>query len=385
MKKKILNKISIALILLSAVMVSCEKDEVFTPSVSTVNSSNDDITVANQGFPNDLIIVEGTELNNMKSIQLVAGNDTVDVVYNPVLNSAVAVMFNIPFDESKGSKLGAQQILFTNTNNKSVSAPFEILQPDPVIKAFNPERPKAGESTIIQGEWFQNLQDVTFDGSSVEFEQLSSTEIYVAIPEGATPADIVVTTGAGNISAALDVDIGYNVYMYTNFDGEGLFPANDWWTNGDLADVPASFSSADGYDGNYIEVTWSGSSANGWGNTEPGSVGDPGIVETNTEDVLFVCEVYCASAAGSVFEIQIDDGTGANWALTAPQFTAEQVGKWVTVELSTYDFKRNYGGGEATHDMDLQGIMKVKIGIPQWTGVAPTIVRIDNMRFHGYY
>lgn len=368
-----------------AVISSCTKEETFNPQISALTSTNKEVTTASQGYPNDLIIAEGVQLNEMRSIGFIAGADTVDVVFNPVLNSAVAVMFNIPFDETKGSKLGNQQIVFINKDGKSIMQPFEILQPEPEISTFEPLRPKAGESTIIVGKWFQNLVSVSFAGQPAEYEQLSSTEIYIEIPEGSVSGEVVVTTSIGSVTKVLDVDLGYNIYLYDDFDGGGMFATNDWWTNGDLADVPVSFSDVNGLDGNYIEVTWSGSTTNGWGNCEPAAVSNVGILETNPADVLFVFDIFVVSSEGAAVEIQIDDGTGANWALTANQFSAAQVGAWSTIELGTADFKRNYGGGEATGDMDLQGILKIKIAIPNWTGVAPTKIRIDNMRFHGYY
>ena len=384
MKKYTKYNILIAVVIVLASLSSCEEDETYNPQIASMLSTNEDVVSASEGYPYDLIIVEGIELDNMSSVEFVAGEDTVDVVFNPALNSSVAVMFNVPFDETKGSQLGSQQIIFTNSNKESITEAFEILQPDPEISGFSPKRPKAGESTVIEGQWFQNLVSVTFGGEPVEYEQRSSTKIYIEIPEGSVPADVVVTTAVGSVTENLDVDLGYNVYLYDDFDG-GTFPTNEWWTNGDLADVPVSFSDVDGIDGNYIEVTWSGSTTNGWGNCEAGATTNVGIVEENPADVLFVFDLYVVSAEGAAVEIQIDDGTGANWALPSSSFTAAQVGTWSKIEMNTADFKRNYGGGEATGDMDLQGILKVKIAIPNWTGVAPTKVRIDNMRFHAYY
>ncbi|WP_430816325.1 hypothetical protein [Carboxylicivirga sp. RSCT41] len=384
MKRFLKYNIVVALVAsLIVTTTSCDDEETFNPEFSVINSTNEDVTGPSQGFPNDLIIAEGVQLDKMKSIGFATADDTVEVVFNPVLNSSVAVMFNVPWKEDLGSKMGNQNIVFTNKNGVEVTQPFEILQPEPVIRIFEPARPKAGETTVINGLWFQGLEDVTFDGESVEYEQLSSTEILMHVPEKAEPAEVVVTTNIGSVSAHLDVDIGYNVYLVNDFDGGGLYPINDWWSNGDMSIIPAKFSDVDGYSGNYVEITWDGSTANGWGNAEPSSGANPGIAETNTADVIFVCEAYCVQSEGAALEIQIDDGITV-WALSH-QFTADEVGKWVTLEFSTYDFVSGYGGGSASHDMGLQDISKIKLAIPNWTGVAPTVIRVDNMRFHGYY
>ncbi|GAF03172.1 glycan-binding surface protein [Saccharicrinis fermentans] len=365
-----------------AVATSCEDDETYNPEISLLRSTNKDISTNAQGFPGDLIVAEGVELNNMKAIGFVTTKDTVNVVFNPVLNSPMAVMFNIPFDEDLGSELGMQQILFVNKNGTEVTKAFEVLQPEPEISSFSPARPKAGESTTIQGKWFQNLESVSFAGQAVEYTQFSSTEIYIEIPEGAEPDDVVVTTSVGMVSEYLDVDLGYNVYLYNDLDGGGLFANNEWWNNGDLTD-PVVISTEGGIDGNYAEITWSGSTSNGWGNAETSSGANPAIQETNQEDVLFVFEVFCVSGAGSSMQIQIDDG-GTTWAHDYT-FSEDEVGKWITVEMSTYDFGRSYDPSNQTHDMDLQGISKVKVAINSWSGIVPTTVRVDNLRFHGYY
>ncbi len=382
--KRIFNNYILAAVLvgLMSATISCKKEETYNPKISVINSTNEDITSPSQGFPGDLIVVEGVELDQMRSIGFAAGTDTVNVVFNPVLNSSVAVMFDVPFDETKGSQLGTQQIVFTNVNGKVVSEPFEILQPEPVIRLFEPARPKAGESTIIEGLWFQNLQAVTFAGELADYMQLSSTQIQLNLPNDAKPAEVVVTTSMGSVSADLDVDIGYNVYLYNDFDGGGLYPTNDWRNNGDITDAVV-FSSANGYDGNYAEFTWSGSTTNGWGNAEPNSGANPGITETDPAKVIFMFEVYCTSAAGTSMQIQIDDG-GTVWAHDYT-FSADELGKWVTVEMSTYDFGRGYDPSNQTRDMDLANISYIKVGINGWTGIVPSTVRIDNMRFHGYY
>ncbi len=380
MKKLFKLNILIVFATIAAFTTSCESEDDFNPQISAITSTNDNVNAASQGFPSDLIVTEGIELDEMKSIYFVAGGDSVNVVFNPVLNSSDAVMFNVPFDEKKGSKLGAQEIVFENTSGVVLTQPFTILQPEPEVKIFVPARPKAGESTVATGEWFQNLESVTFAGEPADYEQLSSTEIVIQIPEGSVPGEIVITTRAGSTAAHLDVDLGYNVYLYNDFDGGGFYTFNEWWNSGDITD-PVVFSDTDGFSGNYAQITWSGSTANGWGNTESSGGANPGIEETNQADVFFVFEAFCST--GGSMQIQIDDG-GTVWAHDHT-FSDEEIGKWVTVTMSCYDFGRGYDPSNQTHDMDMQSISKIKVAINNWTGVVPTTVRVDNLRFHGYY
>ncbi len=371
----------VALVTSMFLATSCTKEEVYNPEISVVNSTNKDVSTASQGYPGDLIVAEGIELDKMDSVLFVTDADSINVVFNPALNSSIAIMFEVPYDETKGSKLGMQKIYFINKNGKEVMQDFEILQPDPEISGFLPERPKAGGSTVIVGKWFMGLESVTFAGEPADYEYISSTQILLRVPQGAEPADVVVTTNIGSSTKNLDVDLGYNVYRYNDFDGGGMYATNDWRNNGDITDAVV-FSDVDGFDGNYAEFTWSGSTSNGWGNAEPTSGMNPGITETNQEKVKFVFEVYCSSPAGSTMQIQIDDGTTV-WAHNY-DFTAEEVGKWITVEMLSYDFGAGYDPGNVTHSMDCPNINYVKVAINQW-GPVPTIVRVDNMRFYEYY
>ena len=387
MMKTICKNISILLLGMAMIIISsCEEDPTLNPQVSAIVPADSTITGA-QGYPGDLIFIEGVELSNISSIVFSSGDAEIPVVFNPALNSDKVVIFNVPFDETHGSVFGAQQIVLTNNQGKSVSQTFEILQPDPEISGFDPERPKAGTSTTVEGEWFQNLVSVSFAGNPVEYTQLSSTEIYIEIPEGSVPDSVEVITSVGSVKEYLDVDLGYNVILYNDFDGGGFYANNtNWSTSGDLSANPVTFPSDGGIDGNYIRIIWDGSTTNGWGNCQPNTPANPNLEATDPANVVFVFDVYCVSSAGARIEVQIDDGSGRNWALPTNGFTADQVGKWVTVELPTVDFVTNYGGGVASGDMDLQNILTIKFGIPQWTGAAtPVEFRVDNMRFWEYY
>ncbi len=384
--KTIIKNISLIVFGIAMIISSCTDEETLNPQISILDPADSTLADAT-GYPDDLIFVQGMELSNIKSIVFVAGDVEVPVVFSPTLNSDKMIMFNVPFDETLGSVFGMQEVVLTNKQGKSVSHAFEILQPEPEITGFNPERPKAGNSTIISGNWFQNLTSVTFAGNSVEYSQLSSSEIYIELPDGAVPDSVEVTTTVGSVKEYLDVDLGFNIILYNDFDGGGLFANNmNWSTNGDLAANPVTFPDVNGIDGNYIEIVWDGSTASGWGNCHPNTNGNPGIEETDPANVIFVFDIYCVSSENARVEIQIDDLSGANWALASEGFTADQVGKWVTIEMPTVDFKTNYGGGEATGDMDLQNITTIKIAVPEWTGAdTPVVLRIDNMRFWEYY
>lgn len=365
---------------------ACTKEDVMTPVVNTMVPDKKEIA-DNKGFPGSIIRADGTGLGDIKTITFKAKSPAdakeVNVIFNPVLNSNQAIFFPVPYDETKGSLFGMQVVTLTNTDGNSVTKDFEILQPKPTIASFTPERPKANQKVVVVGEWFQNVISVKFKSKTVVFEQIDTKSVSFTVPDGTTLGDLVtIETKGGKVDKFLDIDLGYNVYKYMDFDGGGMYAANSWRNNGDITDA-VIFSNTNGKDGNYAQITWSGSKTNGWGNAEPTSGGKPGIKETDQSKVFCVFDVYCVSAVGSSMQVQIDDGTTV-WAHDHT-FTADEVGKWITVKMSCYDFGAGYNPANQTHDMDIKNITYMKIGINNWTGVVPTTVRIDNVRFFGYY
>ncbi len=383
MMKTIFKNISILLFAMAMVIASCTKEETLNPQISAVVPA-DSTLVGASGYPDDLIFIEGNELSNIESIIFSAGDAEVPVVFNPALNSDKVVIFNVPFDDALGSVFGLQQIIFTNKQGKSFTQPFEILQPEPEITGFNPERPKVGTSVIIKGNWFQNLVSVIFNDSAADYSQLSSSEISLKLTASAMPANVIVTTDAGSDTMLLDINLGYNLYKYNDLDGGGKFATNNWYTSGDLAANPVVFSDVDGISGLYVQILWDGTTTNTWGNCETSAGANPGIAETNPDTVFFVADYFCVTDTGSSFQIQIDDGISV-WACNYTFTSEDEIHKWVTIKLKLSDFGFGYDqSNQENGDITPQTITKIKIGINETTTV-PTEIRVDNLRFFGYY
>jgi IPT/TIG domain len=212
------------------VMVSCTKESVPTKAVVDGVFAYDTQTSPpteniNKGFPGNLVKMEGSGLINVKSIEF---DNTVNVVFNPQLNSDKALFFNVFFDDKKGSRFGLQNLKITKANGDVVVSDFDILQPKAVISdKFEPAIPKVGTVVVVNGGWFYNISSVTFAGVPVAFTRTSSTSLFFTVPANATAGgDVAITTPGGVTKRFLDIDQGFDVVRVVDFDGGGLRPGN---------------------------------------------------------------------------------------------------------------------------------------------------------------
>ena len=367
-------------------LASCEKDDDIGSSnaeVSVMYTDNDTIN-ANSGYPHTTAIAKGTDMGDIKTIVF---DNKIDVIFNPALNSDVAVVFEVPFDELKGSRFGVQEVTFTKNNGAVFTTQFNILQPPPSIKssnAFDPERPEIGTPVTVTGSWFYDVESVTFGGQETEFEVLSSTELSFIVPEDASGGgDVIIESQAGPSEPAfLDIYLGFDVLLITDFDGNGLRPDNNWVGYGDYATL--EYKNTDGIDEMYAELVWNGADANGYNGAQSDAGAD--LIEfTDPEQVHYAVDINCNGAVGTVVDFLVVDSDGGNWAYRHT-FTADDVEQgWITISAPLSAFGANYDpNNQDSGDVDPSKINQVKVSISQGSGVIPSIVQYDNIRFHVY-
>ena len=358
---------------------ACEEDDDLNPVVNVIYSSNAALS-NNTGYPGSGVIAEGEDMSNIVSIVF---DDKVDVVFNPVLNSDVAIKFNVPFDEGKGSRFGKQLITFTNKDGQKFQSEFEILQPNPTLASkgtFDPERPTVGTSVVVNGEWFFDVKSVTFGGVPVEFTEISSTQLSFMVPEDASEgADVVIETVVGESDPTyMDIYLGFDVYLITNFDGEGFRPDNNWTSYGSFDTF--DYLTEDGIDGTYALLKWAGVEDPNY-NGAQSATGNTMIEETNPDKVKFVMDYNGDGYLGSIVDIYIVDGE-VNWAYT---FTIEQEG-WQTLEALVSDFGKDYNmANQSNGDADPSKINQIKVALNQQGGTPnPSQVKFDNLKWYVY-
>ncbi len=75
------------------------------------------------------------------------------------------------------------------------STVFEMLVP--VISTINPDKAKVGEVVTVNGQYFQDLSELAFNGVKAAFTFVSDNQVTATIPEGAFSGYITMTTPSG--------------------------------------------------------------------------------------------------------------------------------------------------------------------------------------------
>ncbi|WP_366182883.1 IPT/TIG domain-containing protein [Flavobacterium ovatum] len=373
----------LAFLMVSLVFSSCSNDDGASAAANVEGVYSLDNTTSPptenkaKGYPGDLVKIEGSGLTNSKTVVF---DNLVNVIFNPAMNSDKALFFNVFFDDKKGSRFGVQELKITKGNGEVIVSNFEILQPKVTIsEKFEPSIPKVGTMVTVNGSWFFNISSVKFAGAPVTFTRVSSTSLTFIVPANATAGgDVEITTPGGTVKRFLDIDQGFDVVKVADFDGGGARTSNNWVKYGDAATL--SYSSVGGTLGNYAQLTWTGSTANGYNGSQSDG-GSPFMAATVTDatKVFYLIDVNCGTAVGTKIDLLIVDNDGGNWAYS---YTIATTG-WQTIEAKTSTFGANYNSSNFTQGtVNPSKINQVKMTINQNGGtVNPSVVKFDNIKF----
>ncbi|WP_162257712.1 IPT/TIG domain-containing protein [Agromyces sp. Root81] len=139
-----------------------------------------------------LVTVTGTDLAGVTGLTV----DGVSVPFTQV--SGTEVTFTTPAHAA-----GPVDVVVTTPGGASNALPFTFV-PVPALTALSPdEGPVAGGTLVtVTGTGLAGATELTIDGASVPFTQVSATEISFTTPaHAAGPVDVVVTTPGGASNA----------------------------------------------------------------------------------------------------------------------------------------------------------------------------------------
>jgi hypothetical protein len=363
---------------------SCENEENTDPNIAVFIAQTADNTVElNTGFPGDLITAEGFDFGKLENIVF---DGKIETVFNPSLNSNVAIFFTVPFNEEKGSRFGEQDVSFTFSSGNRLDKTFTILQPQPEIVKTVPNLPLVGESVIIEGEWLQNVSEVLFEELSLEFEQIDGNRISVEIPETITDArgTLTITTPGGILSKTINFDLGFELFEITNFDGGGLLP-NPWQSFGDVASDGVIAGDADS-DGDYFEQVWDGDLSSGFIVSQSDVSFTPLIPAASLEgktvnDVFLRVDVNCGNTPNVTLNFILVDGPNdssdgnVNWQHS---FLKEECG-WETVEINLSLFGYGYDPSNLDRTINIKNLLRVKASTNIYGDPAEQSIQFDNV------
>lgn len=365
-------------------LVSCENDDDDAPNIAVLVAQTSDSTVnLNSSFPGDLITAEGIDLIDLKSIVF---DNTVETVFNPALNSDVAIFFNVPFNENLGSRFGEQKVTFSFGSGRTVDMNFTILQPLPKISKTIPSLPLIGETVVLEGEWLHNTSEILFEDIPLEYTQLTGNRISVQIPETITEAkgSLSITTPGGTINKTINFDLGFELFVITDFDGGGLLP-NPWQSFGDVASDGVITGDANS-DGDYFEQVWDGDLSSGFIVSQSDASVTPLIPAASLEgktinDVFLRVDVNCGNTPGTTLNFILVDGpndssdAGVNWQYSFLKETCE----WETVEINLSQFGYEYNPSNLDRKINFKNILRVKGSTNVYGEPAAQMIQFDNV------
>lgn len=366
------------------IILSCENEEYNLPNIAVLVAQTSDSSISlNTGFPGDLITAEGIDLLDLKSIIF---DNTVETVFNPALNSDVAIFFNVPFNEDFGSRFGEQKATFSFGSGNAVNMNFTILQPEPEITNTIPSLPLIGETVIVEGNWLHNTSEVLFEDLPLEYTQLTGDRISVQIPNTITEVrgTLTLTTPGGSINKTINFDLGFELFVVTDFDGGGILP-NPWQSYGDVASDGVIAGDANS-DGDYFEQVWDGDLSSGYIVSQSDASFSPLIPAASLEgktinDVFLRVDVNCGNTPGTTLNFILIDGpndstnAAVNWQYSFLKETCE----WETVEINLSQFGYEYNPSNLDRQINFKNILRVKASTNVYGPPAAQMIQFDNV------
>lgn len=374
----------LTLLIITSTLLSCEDEENGTPDVAVLVAQTSDTSIPlNSGFPGDLITAQGDDLFDLKNIMF---DNTVETTFNPALNSQVAIFFNVPFNEDLGSRFGEQKVTFSFDSGKTIETNFTILQPEPEIANTTPALPLVGQTVIIEGEFLQNASAVLFEEIPLDFTQLTGERISAVIPETITrPRGMLsITTPGGTATKTINFDLGFDLFVITDFDGGGLLP-NPWQSFGDVASDGVIEGDSNS-DGDYFEQVWDGDLSSNFIVSQSDVSFTPLIPAATLEgktinDVFLRVDVNCGNTPGTTLNFILVDGPNdssdgdVNWQYSFLKETCE----WETIEINLSQFGYNYNPSNLDRQINFGNILRIKASTNIYGEPAAQMIQFDNV------
>ncbi len=233
MKKIFSNKqISFGVLLLASVLAvsSCTKDTDGSPGIPAGTPVNAALK-PDSAAGGSLLTLTGSGLGDMRSI--VFSNDSVPAAFYSTLNTETALVFRVP-DTASG---GPQDVIFTNSQGKTLIVPFKVLAYPNVTGAF-PTDFQQGTEVTLTGTNLADVNKVLIDGTSDEATIVSKSKKQLVIQMPASTAsrgnlkitnasgDLITTQEFVNVSAAATVFSEQLDNGFQNWGWGGSFDAS---------------------------------------------------------------------------------------------------------------------------------------------------------------
>lgn len=232
MKKYLFHKLP-GLAGLLAVLVlgfaSCEKDKDGSPGVAPGAMTNGAIDPG-EAPGGEVVTLSGEGIGDIRSI--IFDRENVPAQFMSTLNTSNTLVFRVP-DTAFG---GPQNIIFTNSEGRSLTIPFKVIALPSIISAF-PTDFVEGTVVTITGSNLDDANKVLLEGTTDEAQIISQTRKQLVVKMPASSVDrakIRVTNLSGerlsdfdlvNVSKAITVFSDQFDNNFENWGWGGTFEA----------------------------------------------------------------------------------------------------------------------------------------------------------------
>lgn len=261
MKTKFLIKTMSLVILVSAIIISCKKDDsgnAFPPAASLTISPD-------SGAGGNLVTITGSDLADVQNI--IFDKDSVPASFNPVFNTNNALLFRIP-DTANG---GNQKIILIKKNGASVAIPFKVIALVTISGVSNYDF-VGGDQIILTGNNLGDVSKVALAGTSDNATIVSATkqQLVIKMPNtNANRAKLIITNASGTITSTQEFVNMNNAYQLFTDDYQNGVVNGSWGpatTSTDLANVKTGTTS---FAATYQKGNWSADGFANWGTGIP--------------------------------------------------------------------------------------------------------------------
>ena len=244
---KLINIKSIAALLLAYVgtfaLQSCSEDDNYpVPKIMNVRTTAENAPIVEGNF-GDWIAIQGSGFSSTTEIWF----NSVLAQFNPTMVTDNNIVISIPsdFPEEINDKI---QVV---TQGGTAEFAFKVIVPSPIVNAISNEFPKAGETVMIYGDVFYNIQSVTFPGGGAgEIVTYDSKMIQVVAPSGLSKGTFTVNAAAGSTESAFE--LFDKTGMICDYDALNKF--EDWGKESVVVDASTNPTDPVPVDGNYIKM-----------------------------------------------------------------------------------------------------------------------------------
>lgn len=323
MKRYFLNhkmNVLLAIVAASILFFSCKKDS----DGSNFSKAGDPVfgKISLDSAANGVTIsVTGSGLGDIRSIVFSKAN--VPASITPTLNTSSSIVFHVP-DTAKG---GNQNIILTNSLDKSISIPFKVLAYAKVTSVSPSTDFGSGYTITLNGVNLDDVIDVKLTGTNdhATIVSKSSKQLVIQMPSSSVPSATLDITNATGTSTTSNVFVNVEAAVAKVFteDWDNGFVNNWGWgfvTNGLIpttAVAPAAGTTC-------LQAGWD--PAGSWGGIQQNS--GTGVSLSGANYLVF-----WVKAATVTEDVQVSLDWGAWYSFTA------KVGDWtyIKIPMSTWN------------------------------------------------